>query len=132
MSDVGIGYKYCFVVKKIYYEDIIKGNKTVEGRIADRKRTYMKLTKNDIIAFRPGQGAKIGCFAKIKDVQTFDTFENMLNSVGFSSCLPNCRSVEEGVNVYRSINNYANEEIEKGVVALSFRIIPFQSNYRRI
>tara|TARA_Y100001980_G_C14448462_1_gene232910 strand:- start:319 stop:759 length:441 start_codon:yes stop_codon:yes gene_type:complete len=122
-------YHTCFVVKKIYYDQIIVGEKKIEGRLMKSNSSYKDISKDDIIAFRPGQAAKIGCFARVTDIHRFKTFEEMLDFFGFLACLPTCPSKDEAIKVYNSLYK-DNESMD--VIAFTFDLIPFNSVYRKL
>ncbi|MBJ24053.1 MAG: hypothetical protein CMB64_05220 [Euryarchaeota archaeon] len=131
-TDQEIRYRYCFVVNKTHYSNILKSLKTVEGRTAKKQRTYTNLDEGDIIAFRPGQAAKIGCFARVTEVRTFPNFREMIDFFSLNACLPNCKTIDEGISIYHSIKNYEKDATNYGVLGIKFELMEFPQKYRKL
>lgn len=103
-----------------YFAPIMNGEKSVDARI--NKTPYDTLNAGDIIKFVGTQTRSLEAYCRIQGRREYKTFEEMLNSVGLSKCLPGIASVQEGVKTYLSFPNYAVNEKQYGVVA--FDVVP--------
>ncbi len=105
---------------KIEYLNLIKqGKKTVEGRL--NKGVFGKARMGNRFCFYSGD-QKVYC--KVKDVQTFRSFRDMLQTVGIEKCLPGVNNLDVGVSMYDRIPGYAAGAAQFGVVALHLEVEP--------
>lgn len=100
-------------LQSIYFDLIRSGQKTVEGRVAKSKFNAFKI--GDDLEFRCDDAILT---TEIIELKYFISFEAMLNYFGVRSCLPNITSVEEGIEIYRSLPNYAELESKLGVIGI--------------
>jgi len=92
-----------------YLKLIKEGKKKIEGRLYDEKRRQIK--PGDIINFEGRLKVKV------KALRVYSSFREMLEKEGLERVLPNVKSIDEGVQVYRKF--YSEEEEKKyGVVAI--------------
>lgn len=100
-----------------YFEWILKGVKTVEGRL--KKPGVASLKPGDIIEFitEPWSTAK----AQVTYVKEYKSFKEMLLDQGVKNCLPDLSDLEEGVRVYHSFPGYQESESHFGVIAIGIK-----------
>ena len=99
-------------IKEPWFSYIKAGKKTIEGRI--NKGLFRQLQPGKNVIFTNGYDqVKV----KIIGKNEYSSFEEMLKKESLGSVLPNIKSIQEGVNIYRQ---YFTEDVEKqyGVVAL--------------
>jgi ASC-1-like (ASCH) protein len=109
-------------------KEILEGRKTIEGRLG--KPDYLKLRAGDILKLREdtwvnGKIVKTESnkgAVKITQILYFNTFYEMLNSVGVQDAIPGARSIEEAVGIYRKFYTLEDEE-EFGVMAIYFELL---------
>jgi len=106
---------------------IIGGQKTVEGRLG--KQRFLELKVGDDISLREdvySEGKIIYSIenrAKIKidAVTKFDSFEQMLNQLGYTNAIPSAQNINDAVLQYREYYS-ENDENKYGVIGLSFHV----------
>ena len=103
---------------KIQYLRLIQnGSKTVEGRIHSGQFKWLKV--GETVEFMPGP-VSVRCVITTKNV--YRSFREMLEREGVSKCLPDVRSIDEGVRIYESIPSYRERAQREGVVAFGVRL----------
>jgi ASC-1-like (ASCH) protein len=109
-------------------KEILEGRKTIEGRLG--KPDYLKLRAGDILRLREDtwENGKIikkesdkGA-VKIIQILYFNTFYEMLDSVGFQNAIPGASSIDEAVGIYRKFYSFEDEE-KFGVIAIYFELL---------
>ncbi|GIL79909.1 hypothetical protein Vretimale_12533 [Volvox reticuliferus] len=117
----------------LYLELIRSGAKTVEGRI--RAGKWTDVIPGDIFRFVSTQTSARGSTASVTccatSVRCYDSFRAMLEREGLDACLPGVISLEDGVEVYRSIPGYREREAVEGVVAVGLKLLPHQEDATR-
>ena len=105
-----------------WYEHIVNGRKTVEGRLYDEKRR--KIGIGDCIVFKP-----VGCskcntllYTVVLGLRRYNSFREMLEKEGIEHVLPDIHSLDEGVKVYRKYYSAEDEE-RYGVVAIELGLL---------
>ena len=98
----------------IWFEQIVLGNKTVEGRLAKDK--FREMNTGDVIKFKNRTGNEIN--VKISRLTHYNSFEEYLNTEGLTKTLPGY-SFDEGINIYRKYYSYTDENTY-GVLAIEF------------
>src|SRR5690349_5399973 len=91
-----------------HFEDIEKGSKIYEVRLADAKR--LSISIGDTITFVHTETKK-SITKVVKDIDRYLTFAAVLQDKGVQNVLPGRSSIEDGVeNVYYKINGYKERE----------------------
>lgn len=110
---------------KKYIHLIREGKKTVEGRV--NSPFYKDIRKGSLIRlFYVGNpNDDVVCF--VKNVNKYDTFEEMLKSEGISNCLPNETDLQKAISVYKGIPGYAEKGDKYGVLAFQVEVVSRQS-----
>ena len=105
-----------------WYEHIVSGRKTVEGRLYDEKRR--KIGVGDCIVFKP-----VGCtrcntllYTVVLGLRRYRSFKEMLEREGIEHVLPDIHGLDEGIKVYREYYSVENEE-RYGVVAIELGLL---------
>jgi ASC-1-like (ASCH) protein len=101
-----------------YFDAILTGLKTVEGRLA--KPNYLALKPKQIIAFMDPTGRS--CKAEVFKVIYFKDFKAMLEASNLEKCIPENTSIDEAVEIYRSFPGYRDQEKILGVVAIHIKL----------
>ena len=100
-------------VRSEFFDYLIKGAKKVEGRLYDDKRR--KIRSGDYIRLRDELDRE--AFFLVKDILIFKSFQEMFNTLNFSLFIPNAKSIEDAIRVYRTF--YSEEEEKRyGVCAI--------------
>jgi len=100
-------------VRSEFFDYLIKGVKKVEGRLYDDKRR--KIRPGDYIRLRDELSRE--AFFLVKDILAFRSFQEMFNFLNFSLFIPNAKSIEDAIRVYRTF--YSEEEEKRyGVCAI--------------
>lgn len=89
--------------------------KTIEGRInRDHHNTVSPGDRFEITNTSTGEILS----GYVSNVREYPSFEDMLTEEGIENVLPGVESIQDGVDIYRSIPGYAKDEIDLGVVAI--------------
>lgn len=109
------------------------GRKTVEGRLARDK--FLSVSIGDIISVREDvyvdaaiqTSHQNALRIKVTDVQKYDTFRSMLQTVGFKNAIPDATSLDEACTEYL---RYYPELMQKeyGVLAIYFEVLTLSNN----
>jgi len=104
-------------LKDKYVRSIMKGKKTVEGRI--NSSIFRRLSLGDTVTFF---SRKSEVTVVINRVRRYSSFREMAEYEGVSALVPVITSVNDAVNLYRSFPRYREREGKFGVVALQLKI----------
>ena len=101
-----MGSIYNLNVEERWFNAIVDGNKTVEGRL---NKNFLKNIKvNDYIVFECN---KIFTFRMlVKCITYYRSFEEYLICEGLERTLPGIKTLEDGISVYREYYSKENEE----------------------
>ncbi len=110
-----------FKLQPKYYQQILAGQKTVEGRIAKQK--YKSLSVGDIVSFVSNDNQTSGIKAQVLAVTEYPDFAAMLKSEGVSKMLPGITTIQEGVGVYESLGSFKQQVVKHGCIAIRFEVI---------
>lgn len=100
-------------LREPYFSQIENKIKTIEGRINSGQ--FKSLREGDTITFC-NQGKLLPCLVKGKRI--YRSFEEMLEKEGVKKCLPDARSLKEGVAIYDNLPGFKQRAIQHGVVAI--------------
>ena len=106
--------RFCLKIQKVYLEHILAGRKTVEGRLNVGQVTQIRV--GDTIALECAGPKRV--MVHVDKVKHFSGFREMLEAYTVKKCLPDCSSVDEGVEVYHGFPNYAQKVLSFGVLAI--------------
>ena len=100
-----------------YFTFVKKGQKTIEGRI---KKGYYKFIKpgGHIVIYNEEETDSVEVI--VKEVRDYRTFRELLENEAIAEVLPNVKTVDEGIEVYRKFYT-TEQEKEFGVVALKVK-----------
>ncbi|XP_011656730.1 uncharacterized protein LOC101215607 isoform X2 [Cucumis sativus] len=100
-----------------FFTQLKDGQKTVEGKYAlgkyDRLEPGMLIIVNKCLVF------------EILDIHRYVSFSDMLESENLQSILPGVESIDEGLQILKSLNR-EDEEMADSVLALCISSVPFQ------
>ena len=110
--------QHTILVAEPWFTYISNGQKTTEVRLNSDK--YKIIKPGDHIVFQTPMDPLSTQFRKIDrmvdSVHHYATFQQCLESEGISKCVPHCKTLEEGLQIYRGF--YSKEkESQFGVVA---------------
>lgn len=105
-------------LKEPYISQIIQKVKTVEGRINSGQFLQMRVGENVVFC---NQAKKVNC--RIDGKKVYGNFREMLEAEGLKNCLPNARSLDEGVAIYESLPGFVERAARHGVVALKISVV---------
>lgn len=107
-----------------YFTFLKNGQKTIEGRI--RRGKYAAIRPGDeIVVYNNEETDSVEVI--VKKVTTYLSFEEMLTKEPLSKLLPDAKTVDEGIGVYRKFYT-AEEEKEFGVVAIEVERLEVAKN----
>lgn len=116
---------YCFGIEKQYFDYIVEGAKTVEGRVNMPDVADLKI--GDMVSFKDDGGREIIC--KVTSVSKYPNFTKMLVSEGIVKMLPSIdpethstpEMIAKGDQIYKSFPGY-NENVKKyGAIAFGIQ-----------
>lgn len=115
-------------IKSSTLAEILAGRKTIESRLA--KERFLSFKVGDEISLREdvwknGEIVRsIPARARIvvTDIQRFETFRKLLETVGFENIMPAMANVDEALEAYKLYYS-AEDERQYGVLAISFKLI---------
>jgi ASC-1-like (ASCH) protein len=109
-------------LKKIYFDLIKNGKKTVEGRINTAK--YRNMRPGDKIQFSLDQDGKnsetLVCI--VEKITVYPDFFSMLCAEGIENMLPGITTIEDGVSLYENFPGYKSSVQENGALAIKIRV----------
>ena len=112
--------KHCIdmPLKIQYLNEILKGSKTVEGRI--NTGFPARCRKGDFMLFFSHDNC---CMTRVVEKSPFKTFREMLSHCGVQACLPEYRAddVNGAVRLYHSIPQYQEKESRFGVLGIKIQ-----------
>ena len=101
-----------------YMTFIEEGKKTVEGRVGTPHYTKIKA------------GSVLHLYNKEKEIycdviytHSYPSFEDMLKHEGLHNMLPQARTINDGIQIYRSFPNFAEKEKKYGAYAIGVKFI---------
>lgn len=103
-----------FSLKTEYYNLVLTGEKTVEGRINTGKFANMKV--GDHILVTNTDDKKSQFILEITGRTEYKSFKEMLEDKTVDKVLPGCESIDQGVKIYYEIADYKEKE-KLGVAA---------------
>lgn len=101
-----------------YLSLIRSGKKQIEGRVFSPR--YQKVKVGDLVRMY-NQSAEIFC--RITRICCYPTFKEMLLKEGLDKMVPNAKTVDEAVGIYRSFEGFAEKEKKFGAVAFGIELI---------
>lgn len=99
-----------------YFQAIVKGLKTVEGRL--KKNDLVYLQKGDTIEF---VSESSHTHAQVTYIKEYKSFKEMLLDQGVANCLPDLSDADEAAKVYHSFPGYREGEVQFGVLAIGIK-----------
>lgn len=106
-------------LETIHFQNIKNGNKTVEGRIADKKR--LQISVGDIVVMSNKDAKEETVDVQITEIVKYNSFKEMISNEGVSNVLPGETTVDNGVAEYHQY--YTVEQEKTGVLAFRFSLV---------
>jgi ASC-1-like (ASCH) protein len=101
-----------------YMTFIEEGKKTIEGRVGTPY--YTKIRSGSILCLH-NRIKEIWC--EVMRTRAYPTFKDMLEKEGLKNMLPQAKSIEEGVKIYRKFPTFAEKENKFGAYAIEVNFI---------
>ncbi len=102
-----------------YFTFVKNGIKTIEGRL--KKEAYSEIKSGDSVIVMNEQETD-SFVVTVRSVKYYGSFKEMLEHENIERVLPDAKSIEEGVMIYRQF--YSKEqESQYGVVALEVSVM---------
>ena len=98
-------------IQEPYRSLVLRGQKTIEGRLSKGK--FKDLQVGDFLLIEPGQESFV-----VTKLTRYSSFKDMLGAEGVSVVVPDKKTIDEAVAVYRSFYTPAMEQ-EYGVIAIA-------------
>ena len=102
-----------FNVQEPYKSQILSGQKTVEGRL--NKGKFWALKIGDYLQFEESWEK-----LKVVNLASYTSFQSMLENEGLKYVLPDIKTIEQGVAVYRKFYSIEQEK-EFWVIAIEMK-----------
>lgn len=107
-------------------QDILDGNKTVEGRL--HKGKFLNIRPGDKLSLREdvwNDSEIVKSFpdkakVEVTHVLYFESFSEMLHAIDFRKVIPHATTIQEALEVYRKFYSPIDEE-KYGVIAFVFK-----------
>ena len=103
-----------------YFDAILSGKKTIEGRVPD----YSKSEK-DYRSMNPGDKIKFICLEtkreltkEVSILKHFNSAKQFLETLGLEKTLPGIKNLEQGINTYHSFPGYEERIKNNGIYAI--------------
>ncbi len=104
-----------------YMTFIEEGKKTIEGRVGTSY--YTKIRSGSILRLH-NRKKEIWC--DVTRTHAYSTFKDMLEKEGLKNMLPQAKSIEEGVKIYRKFPTFAEKENKFGAYAIEVKFIDLE------
>lgn len=108
-------------MKRKYLNLINSREKTTEGRIDSG--FFKHLHEGDKIKFFNDSKPYISVLCEIDKINKYKDFKEMLQSEGYSTMIPDAKSLNEAVDIYNRIPSYPEKANKNGVLALKLKVI---------
>lgn len=108
-------------MKRQYIHSIRNGEKTVEGRIAER--AVLKYAVGDQVEFYYFTNSSDRVRCQIHKIEKFNSFKEMLVATGFKACVPQCENLQEAIEAYDRIPKYKEKARVSGVFAIHLTVL---------
>jgi len=114
---------YSLELNDNYFKLIKTGAKTVEGRTPsdDNDKRYSDMTVNDTLTFTSNVTGE-RCVCNILSVSNYPDVRSMLESVGIERALPGIKNIDEGINIYHSLNGYEERIKKYGIYGIEIKV----------
>ena len=96
-------------VDQRYFEHIVSGQKTIEGRI--NKGKFSDLQIGDCLFINQS------IFKIVKDIKKFESFQQMLCSCGIVNIVPDAENITDAIAIYHQFYT-PQQELEFGVLGI--------------
>jgi len=106
---------------KKYIHLIRDGKKTIEGRVGTAMFTGIRAGDHIRFFYMHNQKDDVTC--EVTRVTKYKTFRKMMEEEGVQRCIPDCRNLEEGCEIYNRIPGYSVKESKFGVIAFKLNVI---------
>ena len=106
---------------KKYIWMIRNQSKTVEGRIFKGFVNNLKVGDGIRFFYHQNQMDDVKC--KITKIEKYPSFEKMLQSCGYSTCVPDVSGLSEAVEAYHRIPGYLTLAKTYGVAAIHLQLV---------
>ncbi len=105
--------EYTIQLSDPWFDLVRTGQKIYEGRCYWKKVLDYKI--NDILLISPYDKSKTDLPYKVKivDILLFDTFESALKTLDIQQVLPNVKTLEEGVEIYKKYVSLKTQQENK-------------------
>ena len=112
-----ISHNHEINVSDPWFNKIKTGKKTVEGRL--NKGVFKEIKPNDIIKVK---NDKNYFYIKVIKTTKYETFSDMIINKGLENVLPDIKTLDDGVAVYRQFYS-EDKENEFKVLAITVKVI---------
>ena len=114
-------------IESTLVEAIRNGDKTIEAVLG--KPRYLRIQEDDLVSIREDfwyegnvlESLTDALKVKVTQILYFETFKEMLTAVDFQAVIPNAKSVDEAIKIYKELYSSQDQQ-EFGVVALTFEL----------
>lgn len=117
LNMAGGQHDYQISVRDPWFTYISDGSKQVEGRLD--KGLFSKLKIGDNVSWVNGNSL---VKTRITNITKYPSFHDMISTEGLNRVLPNIKSIDNGINIYRQFYTESDEK-RLGVLAITLQLI---------
>ncbi len=103
-------------LRRVNIKPIQSGEKTIEARI--RSGMFLRMHQGDRIRFFYPQNQRDDVVCRIKKINAYGSFPQMLEAEGFKLICPDCNSLQQAIDLCHSIPDYKQRAERNGVIAI--------------
>lgn len=103
-------------VQQVYFDAIVAGTKTIEGRLATQK--YKGLQPGDEVCFSNNEGTQ-SVVKKVVALHLYPSFEEAFKIQNFKNATPNAKTLNDSLQIYERFYP-AQEQKQNGVVFIEY------------
>ena len=105
-----------------YFDMIKKGEKTWEGRLGNLDIQNIQVGQTIVFESQNEQQITHSLTSEVIAIEKYSSFEEMLSNQRLHCFLPNCPSIERGVEIYHQFPRYKEMENSWGAIAFHLKI----------
>lgn len=110
-------------LKEPYYSQVLSKVKTVEGRINSGQFRNIEIGQKITFTNQHTKASQKEACCKIVGKRVYKSFDEMLKQEGLKKCLPDAKTLDEGIRIYNNLPGFRERAERSGVVALEISLI---------
>jgi|GEM_PF-2460267 len=110
-------------LKEPYYSQVLSKVKTIEGRINSGQFKEIRVGQKITFCNQNSRSSQKEAKCEVIGKRIYKSFDEMLKIEGLNKCLPNAKTLDEGICIYNSLPGFKERAQRSGVVALEIALI---------